>query len=191
MFLITLWKTLCCFCCTDRWQDVIVFGSGTFNLFNVMSKQHYRSAFDLFLHEIKNINVESKCKRCLTIWICCWLFPNKWIVSWWPNIWTSLTFGSQWWYTNGNYISFTLNSNDFYLVEYSCSDDTLITCSSAVKSSIGNYATHSWRQNEALSLSLKRAFRLSTNEYPQIIIHVSTSITRDLSMVSTRAVGTM
>ena len=31
----------------------------------ILSKQHYRSALDLFLHEIKNINVDGK--RCLTI----------------------------------------------------------------------------------------------------------------------------
>ena len=48
-------------------QDITDFGSGTFNHFNVMSKQQYSSVLDPFLHGLKNINVDSTCIRCLII----------------------------------------------------------------------------------------------------------------------------
>ena len=55
-----------CFLAKDsftRTLDVTVFVSGTFDLFDVMCKQHQKAALDPFLNGTKNGDIDGTCKR--------------------------------------------------------------------------------------------------------------------------------
>ena len=47
--------------------NVTVFVSGTFDLFNIMCKQHHRTALNPFLNGTKNGDADGICKRSLTL----------------------------------------------------------------------------------------------------------------------------
>ena len=47
--------------------QVTVFMSGTFDLFDIMCKQHHRTALNPFLNGTKNGDVDGTCKRSLRL----------------------------------------------------------------------------------------------------------------------------